>query len=153
MTRTSIALCSRQMMPWSALLHRTALPRCAGCPVKALVCERQSWNQAVFEAANATCVLLQVWKLPSLVLSVTLRGHKRGVWAAAFSPVEKVVATASGDKTIKLWSLQDGGCLRTLQGHAASVLRLSFLSAGMQVTHPLLGLHSHTCYQAFLLRA
>ena len=32
---------------------------------------------------------------------LTLRGHKRGVWAVAFSPVDQVVATASGDKTIR----------------------------------------------------
>lgn len=63
----------------------------------------------------------------------TLRGHKRGVWAAAFSPVEQTVATSSGDKTIKLWSLRDGACLRTLQGHNASVLRVLFIAAGMQV--------------------
>lgn len=33
--------------------------------------------------------------------SMTLRGHKRGVWAVAFSPVDQVVATASGDKTLR----------------------------------------------------
>jgi hypothetical protein len=32
----------------------------------------------------------QVWKLPSLVAVLTLRGHKRGVWHAAFSPVDQV---------------------------------------------------------------
>ena len=32
-----------------------------------------------------------------------------------------------------MWSLADGSCLRTLEGHLASVLRLDFLSAGTQV--------------------
>ena len=77
--------------------------------------------------------LLQVWKLPSLVLSLKLSGHKRGVWAAAFSPVEQAIATSSADRTIKLWSLKDGTCLRTFQGHTASALRLLYLSSGMQV--------------------
>lgn len=31
-----------------------------------------------------------MWKLPSLVAVLTLRGHKRGVWHAAFSPVDQV---------------------------------------------------------------
>ena len=68
------------------------------------------------------------------MLVTTLRGHKRGVWAAQFSPVDQAVATASGDKTLRLWALADGTCLKTFEGHTASVLRLNFLSAGSQVS-------------------
>ncbi|PRW60889.1 transducin beta 3 isoform A [Chlorella sorokiniana] len=75
----------------------------------------------------------KVWRMPNLVLSLTLKGHKRGIWAVAFSPVDQAVATASGDKTVRLWSLADGSCLRTFEGHQASVLRLDFLSAGTQL--------------------
>lgn len=32
----------------------------------------------------------KLWRLPDLVPVVTLRGHKKGVWSVAFSPVEKV---------------------------------------------------------------
>ena len=39
----------------------------------------------------------------------------------------------AGDKTVRLWSLVDGACLRTFEGHLASVLRLDFLSAGTQI--------------------
>ena len=39
----------------------------------------------------------KVWQLPDLVLSLTLKGHKRGIWVVAFSPVDKAVATASGE--------------------------------------------------------
>ncbi len=42
------------------------------------------------------CCAMQIWRLPDLVLVTTLRGHKRGVWAAQFSPVDQAVATASG---------------------------------------------------------
>lgn len=45
----------------------------------------------------------------------------------------QVVATASGDKTIRVWSLKDATCLRTLEGHTAAVLALAFSSAGTQV--------------------
>ncbi len=31
----------------------------------------------------------------------------------------------------QLWSISDFGCVRTLEGHAAGVLRVAFLSAGM----------------------
>lgn len=75
----------------------------------------------------------KVWKLPNLVLSLTLKGHRRGIWSVAFSPVDQAVATASGDKTARLWSLADGTCLRAFEGHLASVLRVDFLSAGTQM--------------------
>lgn len=39
----------------------------------------------------------------------------------------------AGDKTLKLWSLQDGACIRTFEGHTASVLRATFVTAGTQI--------------------
>ena len=42
--------------------------------------------------AYSSCggTILQVWRLPALVAQHTLRGHRRGVWAAVFSPVDQV---------------------------------------------------------------
>ena len=62
-----------------------------------------------------------------------LKGHKRGVWAVRFSPVGQAIATASGDKTIKLWSLSDYSCLKTFEGHSNTVLKLDFLPGGQQL--------------------
>ena len=77
--------------------------------------------------------VVQVWRLPNLVQTLTLKGHRRGVWSAQFSPVDQCVLTGSGDATIRLWALADGSCLRTFEGHGASVLRSAFVSAGTQV--------------------
>jgi len=44
----------------------------------------------------------------------------------------QVLISASGDKTLKLWSLKDGACLRTFEGHSAGVLRCRFATAGLQ---------------------
>ncbi|GAA5953155.1 hypothetical protein JCM21900_006123 [Sporobolomyces salmonicolor] len=63
----------------------------------------------------------------------TFKGHKRGVWSVKFSPVDQCIATASGDRTIKLWSLADFTCVKTFEGHANSVLRVDFLTRGMQL--------------------
>lgn len=63
---------------------------------------------------------------------VVLRGHKRGIWSVEFSPVDQCVITASGDKTIKIWAISDGSCLKTFEGHTSSVLRVSFLTHGTQ---------------------
>lgn len=65
-----------------------------------------------------------------------LRGHRRGVWTVKFAPKTSqapnsgnkgLIATGSGDKTVKIWSLADYSCLLTLEGHSNSVLKLSWL--------------------------
>jgi U3 small nucleolar RNA-associated protein 13 len=48
----------------------------------------------------------------SLTLKVVLKGHKRGVWSVKFSNRDRVLATASGDRTVKLWGIEDGDCLK-----------------------------------------
>lgn len=68
-----------------------------------------------------------------LTTLATLKGHKRGIWACRFSPTDLALATASGDKTVRLWSLQNFSPVKLFQGHTNSVLKLSFLSAGMQL--------------------
>lgn len=50
-----------------------------------------------------------------------------------FSPVDRCLASCSGDRTVKLWSITDFSCLRTFQGHTASVLSVAFVSAGAQL--------------------
>jgi U3 small nucleolar RNA-associated protein 13 len=63
----------------------------------------------------------------------TCKGHKRGVWDVRFGRTERVLATGSGDKTVKLWSLEDFSCVKTFEGHTNSVLRVDFINAGMQL--------------------
>jgi WD40 repeat protein len=41
-----------------------------------------------------------------------------------------MVATASKDKTVKLWSRRDGNLIATLQGHTDAVFGLSFSPDG-----------------------
>ncbi|KAG6873204.1 hypothetical protein C0995_001558 [Termitomyces sp. Mi166 len=68
-----------------------------------------------------------------LKLIGTCKGHKRGVWTVRFSRAERILATGSGDKTVKLWSLDDYSCLKTFEGHTNSVLRVDFLNVGTQI--------------------
>ncbi|EIW86957.1 U3 small nucleolar RNA-associated protein [Coniophora puteana RWD-64-598 SS2] len=63
----------------------------------------------------------------------TCKGHRRGVWSVKFSRAERVLATGSGDKTVKLWSLEDFSCVKTFEGHTNSVLRVDFMNYGMQL--------------------
>ncbi|KAI0313438.1 WD40 repeat-like protein [Amylostereum chailletii] len=65
-----------------------------------------------------------------LKLLGTCRGHKRGVWSVRFARTERVLASGSGDRTVRIWGLDDFACLRVLEGHANSVLRVEWLGEG-----------------------
>lgn len=59
-------------------------------------------------------------------LRLTLRGHTRGVNAVAFATNGRWLATASSDKTVRLWDPATGDLLTTLPGHTAEVHSLAF---------------------------
>ena len=55
----------------------------------------------------------------------TLEGHSGRVNSVAFSKDGRLLASASGDKTVKLWDPASGALRHTLEGHEP-VYRLSF---------------------------
>ncbi|MFN8526917.1 MAG: hypothetical protein U0821_27750 [Chloroflexota bacterium] len=57
---------------------------------------------------------------------IRLVGHSSPVIAVAISNTGDLVATASADKTIRLWSPQTGEAVRTLNGHTDRVLDVGF---------------------------
>ncbi|MFN8003296.1 MAG: hypothetical protein U0X75_20020 [Acidobacteriota bacterium] len=52
---------------------------------------------------------------------MTLKGHEGFVSSFAFAPDGKTFASASDDKTVKLWDAHTGQNLATLNGHADAV--------------------------------
>ena len=58
-----------------------------------------------------------------------LVGHDGWITSVSFSPDAKLIATASFDQTVKLWSIE-GEELQTLAGHAQPVLSVSFSPDG-----------------------
>ena len=54
----------------------------------------------------------KLWTAPDLKLLGVFRGHKRGIWDVQFSPVDQVVATASADACIYIWSISDFSCVK-----------------------------------------
>ena len=60
----------------------------------------------------------------------TLTGHTDSVWAVAFSPYGRLLATGSGDKTARLWNPATGERIVTLTGHTNSVGAVAFSPDG-----------------------
>ena len=76
---------------------------------------------------------------PAYALARTLEGHERGVVSVKFSPDGKLLASASADKTIKLWDPETGELIQTLHGHKQvhcgfwrSLVCMCFLVKGCQ---------------------
>jgi len=63
----------------------------------------------------------------------TLRSHSDSVHAVTYSPDGRRLATASSDKTAKVWDAQSGKELLTLHGHSGGVLRVAFSPDGKRL--------------------
>jgi hypothetical protein len=59
-----------------------------------------------------------------------LTGHTDTVMSVAFRPVGKILASGSGDKTIKLWDVETGKEIRTLEGGGEAISSVSFSPSG-----------------------
>ncbi|MGH9671229.1 MAG: PEGA domain-containing protein [Terriglobales bacterium] len=63
---------------------------------------------------------------PSGPFETVLTGHSDGVTSVAFSPDGRWLASASEDKTIKLWEVATGKLVRTFAGHGKQVTSVAF---------------------------
>ncbi|WP_413163680.1 AAA family ATPase [Capilliphycus salinus ALCB114379] len=84
---------------------------------------------------------VKLWK-PDGTRLKTLRGHCQsvqqteeciGVYEVSFSPNGSILASASGDRTVKLWNVQTGKEIGTLKGHNSDVLGVSFSPDGQTI--------------------
>ncbi|XP_047315368.1 U4/U6 small nuclear ribonucleoprotein PRP4-like protein [Impatiens glandulifera] len=80
----------------------------------------------------ATCAfsgVAKLWSMPRLEKLTNLKGHTERVTDVVFSTTDAYVATASADRTAKLWNTE-GTLLRTYEGHLDRLARIAFHPSG-----------------------
>jgi U3 small nucleolar RNA-associated protein 13 len=78
-------------------------------------------------------VLLYAMKGKGLTKLGAFTGHRRTVNAVAFSPVDRLLISASNDGAVKVWSLATMNCARTLQHDKIGVTQARFFNGGHQI--------------------
>ena len=64
---------------------------------------------------------------------LSLEGHEKGVSSVRFSPDGTRLASASADKTVRIWRVADGACLATLVGHEKGCSECAWSACGRYV--------------------
>ncbi|OWK21217.1 hypothetical protein AJ88_20330 [Mesorhizobium amorphae CCBAU 01583] len=62
-----------------------------------------------------------------------LVGHQSKITSADFSPDGQLVATASLDRTARIWSVNDGSMVATLTGHSDELTAVAFSPDGQSL--------------------
>ncbi|EHK21164.1 uncharacterized protein TRIVIDRAFT_213228 [Trichoderma virens Gv29-8] len=91
-------------------------------------------RQIVSESSNG----IHIWNAVTGECLTMLTGYKYpvgcyGVMSVVFSSDGKQVATASSDRTIRVWDAATGGCLQTLDSHSKEITSVAFSPDGRQI--------------------
>ncbi len=63
----------------------------------------------------------RLWSMETMSNVVAFRGHENPIWDVKWSPIGVYFATASRDRTARLWSTDRTSCLRIYAGHLSDV--------------------------------
>ncbi|HEY9859571.1 MAG TPA: NB-ARC domain-containing protein [Candidatus Obscuribacterales bacterium] len=90
------------------------------------------WNLSARDGSESPALAASTnsWANPPTKI---FRGHTNRIFGVAFTPDGKTLVTGSLDRTIKLWNVQTGACLKTLQGHTSWVWAIALSPDGKMV--------------------
>ncbi|MEM7585235.1 MAG: caspase family protein [Acidobacteriota bacterium] len=92
------------------------------------------WNNG--RATLAALLLVQLWVPPPTAAQeegpafVLQNGHSSAIRSLAISPNGESLASGSDDRTVKLWQVETGKLIRTLEGHTEGVNSVAFSPNG-----------------------
>ena len=92
-------------------------------------------SDGTFLLSTSVDMTIKVLAAPesSFSLSMTLAGHESYVNTACFSPAETLIASASEDNTVRLWSTEDWSCVKVFTEHQFMVSHVAFSHDGRVV--------------------
>ena len=67
-----------------------------------------------------------------LLLELLFLGHRGSVWSLAWSPDGRQALSGAEDRTILLWDVASGRCLRVLEGHTDDIFSVAWSPDGRQ---------------------
>jgi len=103
---------------------------------KILLCIDNSHNDYCVLTAGNKQTSVQYWSLYDNKILRKFRGHSSNIHEINMCPTEDMFLTSSKDKTVRLWNLQQAGCMAKLELPTASATnpRVVFDSTGMVFT-------------------
>ncbi len=89
------------------------------------------WTEAKIVSRKVQAVPQKEEKHKELLKN--LSGHTSRIYDLAFSPNGKQLASASGDKTVRIWNIPSGNLHKVIQGHTAHVFSVDFRGDGNRI--------------------
>jgi len=99
-------------------------------PGDAFSAQRLAYNPDGQRLAVADDNLVKIYDAASGDLILTLSGHSAEVWAVAFSPDGKRLASGAADASVRIWDAATGTSLLVLTGHKDAIEGLAFSPDG-----------------------